>query len=63
MTDPYKDNASARAIINGQLARSMKPLNKFNFPMHHNTEVMTGEVSDRQPSDIGMEQELINNNN
>lgn len=43
--------------MNEALRKSALPKNKYNFPLLHNTEVLTGLDADRQPSDMGMEQE------
>lgn len=60
MTDVFKDNLSAQSIIRGAINRSNRPLNKYNESMHQNTEALTGEPGDREPSDIGIEPEKTN---
>lgn len=61
MTDIYKNNLSAQAIIRSALARSNRPLNKYNESMHQSTEEISSEPNDRTSADIGMEMELTNN--
>lgn len=58
MTDIYKNNLSAQAIIRSAIARSNRPLNKYNESMHQNTEELSAESNDRKGYDCGMEMEL-----
>ena len=55
MTDIYKDNLSAQSIIRSAIARSNRPLNKYNESMHQDTEAITGIPNDRTSADVGEE--------
>jgi len=43
------------------IAKSNKPLNKYNTSLHQDTESLTGEPNDRTAEDIGVERELPTN--
>lgn len=51
-------NLRVMHIMNQAIARSNKPLNKYNTAMHMDTEALTGEPSDRTAYDVGTEMEL-----
>lgn len=54
-------NPRVKTIQAQAIARSNKPLNKYNTAMHMDTEELTGEVNDRTGYDVGMEPEIKNN--
>lgn len=49
-----------KIIQEQEIARANLSKNKYNFPMLHNTEVLTGEPSDRTAYDVGTEMEPHN---
>jgi hypothetical protein len=55
--DNFKDNPSAQEIMRHAINKSNRPINKYNFPLHQNTEALTGEQSDRTAYDVGSEME------
>ena len=50
---------NSREIMRNALARANKALNKYNESMHHDVEVLTGEVSDRTCADAGNDPEPL----
>jgi len=57
--DIYKNNLSAQSIIRSAIARSNRPLNKYNEGMHMNTGEIVGEFSDRTSYDTGNDPEPL----
>lgn len=55
-------NPRIRVIQLQAMQRSNKPLNKYNTALHMITEELTEEPNDRTASDVGIEQELLTNN-
>lgn len=53
---------NSKRIQREAIAKSGLPKNKYNFSMHNDTEHLTGEPSDVQESDAGMEPEVLTNN-
>jgi hypothetical protein len=50
---------NAREIMRKAIERANRSLNKYNESMHHDTEVLTGEVSDRTGYDAGNDPEPL----
>lgn len=52
---------NSKSIIRKALEKGADPMNKYNFPLHQHIEELTGQVSDREASDTGIEMEINNN--
>jgi len=55
MPDIYKNNLSARAIINSKVRQANAK--KYNFSLNQEAEEMSGEPNDREAYDVGIEPE------